>query len=720
MNRVGYQGVVDKVSAFYMKNLAQPWQTMFKYAALLWINEDYHSIKDDIPLVSVYTIGNVLVQGILISNELMSEEIRATDDFKEYETVFVKVDVLMNQPQQVVSTQGTHRSTPRAYKTPTVSTASPQGKKRKQTVRESSSPRKSHKITIRRKKQSTTPILPPGDDRERDEVKLDDEEIEKMVEGERDEESYRSEFVDSMINDDAGDSGTKIEPESHKEHPKNVIDDDEEIKKEKKDEEIEKEKKDKEIEKEKNIDDVENMDEVFKEKDIDVATGSMEFRKEKMHTPIPSPTRSPRKVSSYDKIVFKELTATTKILLGSITGMSRRRGQIRSHIKNKFITHDFFMGKIQEVLDHCNKVVPEMTFAKTNEMIKEEMPRLVNLAINKDREVSPINVSEFIAKEFATHGPKMIEELFRKHMQNTTLNLYPITSLSTSEKSSTDLQHQLYLNMKSKSQDQAADLGIWKILKAKIGLMAMSRDKKTNLDIRRFRISIFETGCEDNVHNAWSDSSSSNLIASLERNLARCAKDLTSWSRKHIRNNMKKFLINGESIGKNIQLYSPRFRQGYRQALLLKEKDPIHASSSSSPTGCFNEIVLLHQFSPYVEQLQRPLNICCLNVNGQNPSGMVPPWAFNPNVASRIVARSLVGSLITCFGKKWRCDSALAAELQAIRFACVFAANKGWFNVIIESDSQTAIMLATTENFPPWALLALVMDILYWVSHMKF
>ncbi|GKF42520.1 hypothetical protein Tco_0125862 [Tanacetum coccineum] len=30
MNRVSYQGVVDKVSAFFMKNLAQPWQTMFK------------------------------------------------------------------------------------------------------------------------------------------------------------------------------------------------------------------------------------------------------------------------------------------------------------------------------------------------------------------------------------------------------------------------------------------------------------------------------------------------------------------------------------------------------------------------------------------------------------------------------------------------------------------------------------------------------------------
>ncbi|GJT43057.1 hypothetical protein Tco_0951772 [Tanacetum coccineum] len=173
MNRVGYQGVIDKVSAFYMKNLAQPWQTMFKvfnrslttrtsghdqtkinifqmfhvvinrtnvdYAALLWwdlmnnvkqkkeaiqyprfnkliiidlmkkfpeipqrIEEDYHSIKDDIPLVSVYTTGDARVRGMLIPDEFLTEEIRATHGFKEYETVFLNVDVLMNQPQLVV------------------------------------------------------------------------------------------------------------------------------------------------------------------------------------------------------------------------------------------------------------------------------------------------------------------------------------------------------------------------------------------------------------------------------------------------------------------------------------------------------------------------------------------------------------------------------------------------------------------------------------------
>ncbi|GJT99669.1 hypothetical protein Tco_1110008 [Tanacetum coccineum] len=377
------------------------------------IDEDYHSIKDDIPLVSVYTTRNVLVRGMLISNAFMTEEIHATDDFKEYKTVFVG------------------------------------GKKRKQIVRKSSSPRKSLKITIRKKKQSTTLIPPPVQE------KLDEGEIENMVQGEENEESHASVFADSLINDDFDDFGTKIESGSHKEHPENVTNDDEEI---------EKEMKDKEIEKEKNID-----------------------MKEKMQTPIPSPTRSPRKVSSFDKTVSEELTATgttkncyynqcistskrkkrhsykTKIFRKMIAGhVQTPWSNSFSYIKTKFVTHEFFMGKIREVLNHCNNAVPEMMFAKTNEMIKEEIPHLVNLAVNKDREVDPINAQEMISKEFATHAPKMIEELFRKHMQHRTLNLYPTTSSSTA-----DLQQQLYLNMKSKPQDQAADPELWKILKAK-------------------------------------------------------------------------------------------------------------------------------------------------------------------------------------------------------------------------------------------------------------
>ncbi|GJX97877.1 hypothetical protein Tco_0353675 [Tanacetum coccineum] len=68
------------------------------------------------------------------------------------------------------SLKGTHRTTPRYYRTPTLTAASPQEKMRKQSVRETSSPRKFLKATIKQKKQSTTPIPPASDDRERDEI----------------------------------------------------------------------------------------------------------------------------------------------------------------------------------------------------------------------------------------------------------------------------------------------------------------------------------------------------------------------------------------------------------------------------------------------------------------------------------------------------------------------------------------------------------------------
>nr|GEX71664.1 hypothetical protein [Tanacetum cinerariifolium] len=127
LNRVGYQRVVDKVSAFYMKFLAKPWKTLFKKKDYIQylnkftsisprVKEDYHSIKDDVTLVSVYTTGNVNVRGMLIPKALLADEIRATDDYKEYETVFVNVVVLVNKPQLVVSTQGTHRLEPGSHK----------------------------------------------------------------------------------------------------------------------------------------------------------------------------------------------------------------------------------------------------------------------------------------------------------------------------------------------------------------------------------------------------------------------------------------------------------------------------------------------------------------------------------------------------------------------------------------------------------------------------
>ncbi|GJR41251.1 ribonuclease H-like domain-containing protein [Tanacetum coccineum] len=55
-------------------------------------------------------------------------------------------------------------------------------------------------------------------------------------------------------------------------------------------------------------------------------------------------------------------------------------------------------------------------------------------------------------------------------MHNTTLNLYPTPnapSLSKATVTTADLKHQLYLNMNSRPQDQAADPELWEILKEK-------------------------------------------------------------------------------------------------------------------------------------------------------------------------------------------------------------------------------------------------------------
>nr|GEW42258.1 hypothetical protein [Tanacetum cinerariifolium] len=108
-------------------------------------------------------------------------------------TPFVIPDI----PTPVVSTQGTHRSTPRAHRTPTVTTASTRGKKRKQSAGKTTSPMKSLKVTIKQK---------------------------QVDGGKKDEESYASKFVAFMIHDDVDDSGNKLEPESYKENPKQVDD----------------------------------------------------------------------------------------------------------------------------------------------------------------------------------------------------------------------------------------------------------------------------------------------------------------------------------------------------------------------------------------------------------------------------------------------------------------------------------------------------------------
>ncbi|GKA33964.1 hypothetical protein Tco_0720393 [Tanacetum coccineum] len=416
------------------------------------LEEDYHSIKDDVSLVSVYTTGNVIVKGMLISDEFLIDDIRETQEYKDYA-----------------------KKTPGATRTPNPEDVVQNKRKSKQVAGEPSTPRKSHKVTIKQKKSSTTPNPPPSDDMAAIDEKILDEDVDKIVEGE-DEESYASEFVDSVFldeedTDDKKDDDNDDDNDDHDDHA------------------LVRNKK----------------------------TGSLEDRTKKMQTPIPSPPRSPRTDLSLDKIISQELTATvspalgttsqdhlkptsskTKVLPGSIAQMSRQHGQLWKHMKQTFVTNSYFQEKMKEMSDTLYNLLPELTVAKTNELIKEAVPRMVNDAVKKDREISTTNVHELISREFDVHALKIIEELFKIHMKETVLNVHPTTSTSTATTTTTDIQHQLYLKMKSNLQDQVDDLELWDVLKRK-----SSEERKYVFSFHKIHaVPFFEEDLEEKM-NRW-------------------------------------------------------------------------------------------------------------------------------------------------------------------------------------------------------------------------
>nr|GEZ18336.1 hypothetical protein [Tanacetum cinerariifolium] len=149
---IGYQGIVDK-----------------KYPSIPQrLDKDYHSIKDDIPL--------------------------------EYKRVFFRVEVPMNQPQSVVSTQGTHRITPMAYRIPTITAASPQGMKRKQSVGETKRDKITEVTLLSLALHKAAIVAEAQKNVAKVQEKLAEEEIKKMVE-EPGSHKENSEVVGDDVND---------------------------------------------------------------------------------------------------------------------------------------------------------------------------------------------------------------------------------------------------------------------------------------------------------------------------------------------------------------------------------------------------------------------------------------------------------------------------------------------------------------------------------------
>nr|GEY92233.1 hypothetical protein [Tanacetum cinerariifolium] len=385
------------------------------------LKEDYHSIKDDILLVSIYSTGNVLFQGMRILDAFLTDEIRATDDYAEYETVFVK-------------------------------------KKRKQFAGETSSPRNSLKVTINQKKPM--------------QEKLEKEKIAKMVEGDEDEESYGSEFADSMLNDD-DDSGTRIERGSHKEHSKNVVDDDE----------SEKEKKDDKKDDEKANDDEKKdetsilimaqqiiLDDQLK-KDVIQYPRFIKLIIADLIKKFPSiPQRLKEDYHSIkDDILLVSIYSTGNVLF---QGMRILDAFLTDEIR---ATDDYaeyetvFVKKLEK--EKIAKMVEgdedEESYGSefVDSMLNDDDDSGTRIERGSHKEHSKNVVDDDESEKEKKDDKKDDEKANDDEKKDETV--HSTTSMSTSTKPSADLQQQLYLKMNSNLQDQVADPTLWDVLKCK-------------------------------------------------------------------------------------------------------------------------------------------------------------------------------------------------------------------------------------------------------------
>nr|GEW22883.1 hypothetical protein [Tanacetum cinerariifolium] len=245
-------------------------------------------------------------------------------------------------------------------------------------------------------------------------------------------------------------------------------------------------------------------------------SGSLETRNEQTHILIPSPPRSPRTDLPSNKTLSEELIAnvlttpnttskdlgmsqptssTSKILPGSVAKLSIRHGQLREQLTNTFITKEYFEGKMKEMSDTLNNLVPELTVEKTKELMKEAIPRMVNDVVKKDREIFTYVVPELVSKEFATHAPKIIEELFKLHMKHKVLNVHPTVRISTT-KTTADLKQTLYLKIKTDLQAQETDPEMWDILKNKFEKSSASSSSGKVHDARQDKMRKWEFFCD--------------------------------------------------------------------------------------------------------------------------------------------------------------------------------------------------------------------------------
>ncbi|GJY36985.1 hypothetical protein Tco_0422363 [Tanacetum coccineum] len=409
MKIVCYQGSVDKVSAFYTKNLAQQWQTMFKFfnrcltSRKLGYDQTkinilliFHAVinqvhVDYVELLCVYTMGNVTVKEMPIPDDLLTDAIRETQVYKDYAKEFVRVDVPTIQPQPVESNQGKiGHLEPLRHLTMLLLMMLCLRRRKENVLLE----RQVHSDHLSRERDEiheanllsltmhkTAKAIEERENMAIVQEKLMGDDINKIVDG--DDDSEATKFDDFVYLNDEEDSGDRLEPRSHKDKPK-TIDDEEEEKKKKDD------KKDGD----------DNDDHTDYASIKDRVIGSLEIRQEKMQTPIPSPSRSPRKDLSSDKAIDQELTVFVTTTPASTS--------TQDHSKPSSSSSIFFQEEtMEEMHENIINKVPNLTVLKTNELIEEALPRLLSLK-SLSTSTSPCQTAAFRKRSHGYHHEEIL------------------------------------------------------------------------------------------------------------------------------------------------------------------------------------------------------------------------------------------------------------------------------------------------------------------------
>ncbi|GJR21404.1 hypothetical protein Tco_0969931 [Tanacetum coccineum] len=236
---------------------------------------------------------------------------------------------------------------------------------------------------------------------------VDVEGVEKFFEG-REEETDGTKFSDlGFLSYD--DFGNRVEPESHKKNPKKIDVDDDEKKYDRKD------------------DDDDDID------DYDHTNHAL--------------IRNPR--------------------TGALKRICQCQGIMMQQMEKKYVTNRHFQDNKEKVDEVLHYIVPKIASNATNDLILDNLPRIVANAVKKERESSRagnmvLNVHPTTSASTVT----TISDLQQQLYLNMVLNVHPTTSASTVSTTS-DLQQKLYLKMKLDLQAQVDDLELWDVLRAK-------------------------------------------------------------------------------------------------------------------------------------------------------------------------------------------------------------------------------------------------------------